>query len=158
MDNNPEIRIRFAFDSDSSFIRDLSTKAFSPFGDYGEVVLSWHNSGKSITVIACYEENPLGFAMVSSPFSRYDHNCSSELLAIAIETVWQGRGIGKLLIKRMEKIAIEAGILTIFLHTAVDNRHARKLFLDTGYRIWQIKKNFYPMGQDACIMAKILKK
>ena len=158
MDNNPEIRIRFASGTDSSFIRDLSTKAFSPFGDYGDVVLSWHSSGKSITVIACYEDNPLGFAMASSPFSRYDHNFSSELLAIAMETAWQGKGIGKLLIKEIEKAAIAAGIMTVFLHTAVDNRNARKLFLDTGYRIWQIKKNFYPRGQDACVMAKNLKK
>ena len=87
MDDNPEIRLRLSSFSDWPFIRDLSKKAFYPFGEYGDVVHKWHISGKSITVIACYDENPLGFAMLSKPFSRYDLNNSSELLAIAIDTV-----------------------------------------------------------------------
>ena len=154
MDNYPEILFRFSSISDSSFIRDLSTKAFDPFGEYGDVVFGWHVSGKSITVMACYDEKPIGFAMVSKPFRRYDLNNSSEILAIAIEPAWQGRGIGKLLIKETERAALDAGIMTVFLHTAVDNRNARKVFSDNGYKIWQIKKNFYPRGQDACVMAK----
>ncbi len=154
MYNNPEILFRFSTISDSQFIRDLSTKAFFPFGEYGDVILNWHMSGKSITIIACYKDDPIGFAMVSEPFSRYDLNNSSELLAIAIETVWQGKGVGKLLLREIEKVAFKAGIMTVFLHTGIDNRNARKLFSDTGYRIWQIKKIFYPKGQDACVMVK----
>ena len=92
--------------------------------------------------------------MVSKPFSRYDQDFSSELLAIAIEADWQGKGVGKLLLAEIENAALETGITTVFLHTAVENRNARKLFSDSGYRIWQIKKNFYPEGQDACVMAK----
>lgn len=156
MDEYPEIQLRFSSVSDSPFIRDLSTRAFDPFGEYGDVVLNWHVSGESITIIACYKEGPLGFAMVSRPFSRYDLNNSSELLAIAIEPEWQGKGIGRLILKETEKAAFEAGIMTVFLHTAVDNRNARKLFSDAGYRVWQIRKNFYPRGQDACVMAKKL--
>ena len=156
MYNNPEIQIRFSSLIDSYFIRDLSTKAFKPFGEYGDVVQKWYLSGNSITVIACNENKPFGFAMVSKPFSRYDQSNSSELLAIAIEADWQGKGIGRLLLAEIERAAFEAGITTLFLHTAVENRNARKLFSDSGYRIWQIKKNFYPEGQDACVMAKFL--
>ena len=156
MDINPEIQIRFSSVTDSFFIRDLSAKAFKPFGEYGDVVLKWHLSGNSITIIASQEEIPLGFAMVSKPFSRYDMNNSAELLSIAIESAWQGKGIGKLLLKEIEKVSTKAGIITVFLHTAVDNRNARKLFSDSGYGNWQIKKNFYPEGQDACVMAKKL--
>jgi ribosomal protein S18 acetylase RimI-like enzyme len=156
MVNNPEIMLRLSGASDYSFIRELSTIAFRPFGDYRDVVPEWHISDKSITVIACLEETPLGFAMVSKPFSRYDQNNSSELLAIAVETLWQGKGIGKLLLLEIEKVALKAGIMTLFLHTAIDNRNARKLFTDSGYRVWQIKKGFYPLGQDAYVMAKKL--
>jgi ribosomal protein S18 acetylase RimI-like enzyme len=156
MDKNHEIIVRFSRASDYLFIRELSTSAFRPFGDYRDVVPEWHISDKSITLIACLEEAPLGFAMVGKPFSRYDQNNSSELLAIAVETEWQGKGIGKLLLKEIEKVALEAGIMTLFLHTAIENRNARKLFSDEGYRVWQIKKGFYPMGQDACVMAKKL--
>lgn len=152
----PEIQIRFSSYSDSLFIRELSIKVFKPFGEYGDVVQKWHLSGNSITIIACHEGMPLGFAMISKPFSRYDQDNSSELLAIAIENAWQGKGIGKLLLKEIEKAASNAEIKILFLHTAVENRNARKLFSDSGYRIWQIKHNFYPEGQDACVMAKKL--
>lgn len=154
MNITPEIHIRFSKITDSFFIRELSTKAFKPFGEYGDVVQKWHLSGNSITIIACNEDLPLGFAMISKPFSRYDQNKSSELLAIAIENAWQGKGVGNLLLMEIEKTALNAGIKTIFLHTAVENRNARKLFSDSGYRIWQIKNNFYPEGQNACVMAK----
>lgn len=154
MYNSPEIEIRFSYGTDSIFIRNLSAKAFKPFGEYGDIVQKWYLSGNSITVIASLKDQPLGFAMVSKPFSRYDQNNSSELLAIAIETPWQGKGIGKLLLEEIEKAVFKAGITTLFLHTAVENRNARKLFSDSGYRTWQIRKNFYPKGQDACVMAK----
>jgi ribosomal protein S18 acetylase RimI-like enzyme len=156
MDTNPEIELRLSRADDSVFIRELSIVAFRPYGDYGDVVPEWHISGNSITAVACYEKAPLGFAMISKPFSRYDQNNSSELLAIAVETSWQGRGIGRFLLKEIENVALEAGIMTLFLHTAIDNRNARKLFTDSGYRVWQVKKGFYPLGQDACMMAKKL--
>ena len=154
MNITPEIFIRSSSDTDSFFIRELSTKVFKPFGEYGDVVQKWHLSGNSITMIACHEDLPLGFAMISKPFSRYEQNNSSELLAIAIEPAWQGKGVGKLLLKEIEKASFDIGIKIIFLHTAVGNRNARKLFSDYGFRIWQIKNNFYPEGQDACVMAK----
>lgn len=154
MYDNPEIELRYSNSTDSFFIRELSAKAFKPFGEYGDVVLKWHLSANSITVIVCHKGQPLGFAMVSKPFGRYDQNNSCELLAIAIESDWQAKGVGKLLLAGVEEAAFEANITTIFLHTAVENRNARKLFSDCGYRIWQIKKNFYPEGQDACVMAK----
>jgi ribosomal protein S18 acetylase RimI-like enzyme len=154
MDITPEILIRLSSIDDSLFIRELSIKAFKPFGEYGDVVQKWYLSGNSITIIASHEDQPLGFAMISKPFSRYDQVNLSELLAIAIETVWQGKGIGKLLLTEIEKTAFKAEIKTIFLHTAVEHRNARKLFSDSGYRIWQVKNNFYPAGQDACVMAK----
>ncbi|NLA74159.1 MAG: GNAT family N-acetyltransferase [Deltaproteobacteria bacterium] len=156
MDKNPEIELRFSRADDSAFIRELSIAAFSPFGDYADVVPGWHISDKSITMVACSNKTPLGFAMVSKSSGRYDQNNPGELLAIAVRDSWQRKGIGRLLLKSIENVALRAGIMTLFLHTATDNRNARKLFSDSGYRIWQIKKGFYAMGQDALVMAKKL--
>ncbi len=155
-DKAAEVEINLSTYTDSAFIRDLSAKAFKPFGDYGDVVLNWYLSDRSITAVARHDRTPVGFSMVSRPLSRYDMNNASELLAIGIDQEWQGKGIGKLLLAEIEEAAKDAGIMTIFLHTAVENRNARKLFSDSGYGIWQIKRKFYPEGQDACVMAKRL--
>lgn len=154
MEEKTAISLRMAQEHDESFIRELSSEAFSAFGDYGDVVLKWFKSGGSDTIIACCQEKTVGFAMISEPFSRYDIKGSSELLAIAVEEQWQGKRVGSVLLKELENMAQNKGISTVFLHTAIDNIRARRLFFHAGFRTWQVKKKFYPEGQDAIMMAK----
>lgn len=153
--NKAQIKIRgSAGDSDKLFLGDLSRKAFNPFGDYGEVVSKWFESGYSRTLIATYEDRPAGFAMLGIPTDRNYPVNPSELLAIAVVSEYSGLGIGSDLIKRIEELAYETGTKMIFLHTATENKHAIKLFSNSGFKVWQKKKGFYPKGQDAFVMIK----
>jgi len=152
--NEFQIILRSAVNSDTLFLKNLSEKAFNLFGDYGEVVLEWFESGNSRAVIDAYKDRPAGFAMLREPFDRYDLIDSSELLAIAVVSEYRGIGIGTNLVKRIEELACEMGTKILFLHTATENKYAIKLFSSSGFRTWQIKKGFYPKGQDAFVMAK----
>lgn len=153
--NKDRIKIRNSdSDSDKLFLRNLSKKAFNSFGDYGEVVLKWFESGFSRTVIATYNKRPAGFAMLSIPIDKNDLLNPSELLAIAVVSEYSRLGIGSGLIKRVEDLALEMGAKMLFLHTATENSDAIKLFSRSGFRVWRIKKGFYPKGQDAFVMTK----
>jgi ribosomal-protein-alanine N-acetyltransferase len=66
----------------------------------------------------------------------------------------QGKGVGDMLIKELERKAAELNIKRLFLHTATGNIKARRLFTRNGYRPWEIKRIFYPEGQDAVVMSK----
>ena len=149
-----QIVLRKAKHSDISFIAQLSGKAFSIFGPYEEIVPEWLKYDSTETVLACVDGKSAGFAMIGDSFNRYDIQNVTELLAIAVEPEWRRKGLGKLLLKEVDKIAIQLRISRVFLHTATDNLPARSLFSTAGYSPWEIKPSFYPKGQDAIVMAK----
>jgi ribosomal protein S18 acetylase RimI-like enzyme len=143
-----------AENSDGEFIKQLSHDVFDIYGPYDKTIPSWFRSDGSITIVARAGRKPIGFAMIGKLNSRYDFQSISELLAIAVEPQWQGRGVGESLLREADRRAIGMGIKRIFLHTATDNLRAQNLFTKAGYRPWEIKRYFYPQGQDAYVMAK----
>jgi len=148
------VGIRPAKPSDSDFISRLGGEVFRVYGPYKDIVLEWFQSGTVFTTIALMGEKAVGFGMIG-PFRRDRVNSrGTELLAIAVEPEKQGTGIGRMILEATEKTAAAIKIDRIFLHTAVDNRSARKLFTECGYSLVRIKKTFYPEGQDAITMVK----
>lgn len=148
------VSFRMGLSSDEDFIAYLSGKVFAIFGPYEEMVPEWLHRQSTVTIIACVNGKPAGFAMVGDLFHRYDLLDVTELLAIAVDPDKQRMGIGEALLKEVDKKASELHMKRIFLHTATDNHPARRLFTKTGYRPWEIKRTFYPGGQDAVVMAK----
>ena len=148
------VKISSAGISDASFIGRLSGRVFHIYGPYEDIVTRWFQLEITAAIIATMDKKPVGFAMIGDISNRWNLPHISELLAIAVEPEKQGRGIGEILISEIERKALERNIKRIFLHTAVNNLSARKLFTKNGYRIWEIKRDFYPKGQDAMMMSK----
>ncbi len=146
----PSIEVREAVASDTPFIRSLSTEAFQQYGPYDTSIPEWLSSGLTITLMATKDGKPAGFAMLGVGLGR------GELLAIAVSEEFRRQSIGSTLLRSIEKKAWEVGIGRIILHTAVENSAAKALFRKMGYRELEVKKGFYPAGQDALMMAKDL--
>ena len=149
-------RISLANVSDVDFIGQLSGKVFNIYGPYDELVPQWFESGFTMTIIAVMAEKPVGFAMIGQLYKEQDLHDVSELMAIAVEPEKQKMGIGKMLIREVEKKASELKLQRMFLHTAVENLSAQRLFAECGYQKGGIKSGFYPAGQDAVLMSKNL--
>jgi ribosomal-protein-alanine N-acetyltransferase len=150
--------IRRAKPPDKAFIAGLSGKAFSIYGPYRTTVSQWFESGVTMTFISMAEGRPVGFVMIGAlPGEREGETCA-EVLAIAVAPEFQHRGIGKELLQHAQKCLEEVGEQRLFLHTAKENLAAQKLFLRNGYRLVEIKKGFYPSGQDALMMVNDLGK
>lgn len=154
--SRPEIRagIRPGRKSDACFIRRLTMEVFTIYGPYEEAVPKWFELDTTVTLISTLNEEPVGFAMIGRLSNKWDLRRVTELLAIAVDPKSRGTGIGDMLVKEIEKRAAKLRIKRIFLHTAVNNRPARGLFTKHGYRPCEIKRNFYPAGQDAVVMSK----
>jgi len=148
------IKIRPALDMDTGYIIQLSKRLFHNYGPYDRMVAEWLESGAATVIIAQINRQTAGFAMLGYPTSRFDYFYSPELLALAVTPEKQRRGIGKSLLKEIEKKAVETGTNRIFLHTEVKNFRARRLYSKNGYIPWEIKREFYPSGQDAVVMSK----
>jgi len=136
------------------FIKRLSRKLFNIYGPYEQIIPSWFESDMTRTLIAIMDGQPVGFSMIGDMSSRYGLQHVAELLAIGIDPIKQDRGVGAVLLREVERKAAEIGIKKIFLYTGTQNFHARKLFTQSGYIESEIKKGFYPEGQDAIVMYK----
>ena len=138
--------IRIAIKDDCSFIRKLSSEAFSMFGDYGEIIPRWFLNPDVITVIYVNKGHPMSFAMLSVP--------SGELLAIAVIPQYQRSRIGSALLNHIELLASRLGLSKLLLHTAKENYVAQLFFQKAGFKVIGTQENYYPKSQTALIMSK----
>jgi len=158
--SSPQTRttIRPAKPSDKGFIAGLSGKVFSVYGPYRTTVSRWFESGVTMTYISMAEGRPVGFVMIGALSESGEGQRHAEVLAIAVAPEFQRTGIGQEVLLYAHKRLEELGEQRLFLHTAKENLAAQKLFLRNGYRPVQIKKGFYPSGQDALMMVNDLEK
>jgi ribosomal-protein-alanine N-acetyltransferase len=150
--------IRQAQPSDRAFIAALSGKAFSVYGPYRTTVSRWFDSGVTMTFVSTAQARPVGFVMIGALPGDTEGETRAEVLAIAVLPAFQNKGIGEGLLQHAERRLEEMGEKRIFLHTAKENLAAQKLFLRSGFRPVEMKKGFYPFGQDALMMVHEIRK
>ena len=139
--------IRLAIDDDSCFMRELSSEAFSIFGDYSEVIDLWFSNPEVITAVYVHNrQDPLGFGLVSV--------ITGEILAIAVAPKYQRKGIGSALLNYIEFLAAQRDLSMLLLHTAKENEEAQLFFQEAGFQVIGTHKGYYPKGQTALIMSK----
>ena len=149
-----QVMIRHARPSDGAYIRRLSKKVFDMYGDYEDMLPRWSLSDMTVTLLALRGRQAVGFAMLGGVPNQWCSPRVSELLAIAVEPDSQGQGIGNLLLKEILREAKAHEIGKLVLHTAMENVAGQRLFEKHGFVESEIKKDFYPAGQDALVMHK----
>jgi ribosomal protein S18 acetylase RimI-like enzyme len=148
------LRIRPARPMDVDYIRDLSKRSFLQYGPYDNVLSEWFELGTTLTLLAGEGKRDVGFAMLSQPLQNYPIPLEIEVLAIAVERNRWRKGIGDILMGQVEIAALQLKVDKVLLHTAVENLPARSLFEKHGFVPAEIKRGFYPRGQDALMMIK----
>lgn len=147
---------RVANENDLDFIGRLSTRVFSKYGTYDEIVLSWLREPEVITVIILTGADPLGFAMLTLEREKWFEPKRAHLLAIGVFPEEQRKGIGTALLNHIEEVARSYGVEEMLLWTAVDNQQALSFFQNAGFHIVGSSKRYYPKGQAALALAKKL--
>lgn len=148
------IRIIKADKSHLGFVTRLSKRLFSIYGEYGEPAKEWFLNPSTFTLIALFNRDLVGFAMLGISTLNHMDPPSREILAIGVKPGYQRQGFGRQLLRNMESHAIDMKIPRIYLHTAHDNIPAKTLFKKMGYKALQLREGFYPAGQDAILMYK----
>lgn len=84
----------------------------------------------------------------------------AELLTIAVDPASQGRGLGRLCLRRFLDACRDAGADRVFLEVATSNRAARSLYETEGFREDGRRKGYYRTSGgapvDALLMSKAL--
>ncbi|WP_078120749.1 ribosomal protein S18-alanine N-acetyltransferase [Thiosocius teredinicola] len=83
----------------------------------------------------------------------------AHLLNICVDPQWQGRGVGRRLLRRMFRIARERDADTMFLEVRDTNLGARGLYESEGFGEIGRRRDYYPAirgREDAIVYAKAI--
>ena len=91
-----------------------------------------------------------GYACLFSLFE------TAEVLNIAVDLPYRGRGIGAELLSALHEKAKELGAERMMLEVRASNVAAIAMYQKFGYEKISVRKGYYADGEDADIMQKIL--
>jgi ribosomal protein S18 acetylase RimI-like enzyme len=158
-DPDPDgIALRLARDEDRGFIVELCARTFADLGDYRETVASWLDGSETVSVVAGEAQQRLGMAILAARRAiGFGRRPAAELLAIALVPAARGRGIGRLLLERAERVARGWDATEMRLHTADSNLRAQRFFAAAGYAPRPSGTTAYPSGETALAYARSLR-
>lgn len=143
--------IEFASLADVMEIGELSRR-------YIEYELGWDYTPDKITrliqnkdknVIVAREDRQLvGFGIMT----YREEQANLDLLAVRFRYRYQG--IGRQIVQWLEKVALTAGIVTIYIQVREINTGAIKFYQKLGYKIVDERRGYYRGVETAVIMAK----
>lgn len=108
------------------------------------------NSEQGIGFVAEEEGYTVGFATGLEVADEFHlHN-------IAVHPDHQGKGVGRLLLERIDEYCRQHDLHKIQLEVRRDNDHARRLYLHMGYESVGSRKDYYGPGRDAYLFTKLL--
>ena len=89
---------------------------------------------RNLTIVAVVGE--VGFERVVGVGEYYLEEAKNMAeVAFSISKDWQGRGLGRLLIKKLSEAARENGISGLFAYTSPENQRMMKLFMTLPYKV-----------------------
>lgn len=129
-------------------IAKLERESFPDYPYPTEIFYYYYRKCPDLFLIAEKDERIIGYVL----------GCSEDdvghIVSIAVAREFRGIGIGKSLLREVERKMIEKGVRRIRLEVSVSNQRAISLYSSLGYReIGRIRK-YYPDGSDALIMEK----
>jgi ribosomal-protein-alanine N-acetyltransferase len=80
----------------------------------------------------------------------------AEILNIAVDTSYRKRGFGEQILESVLEKAKELGAEKCFLEVRVSNFPAISLYEKYGYQTFGVRAKYYPDGEDAYVMKKVL--
>jgi len=80
----------------------------------------------------------------------------ARIYSIAVDPRWQGRAIGRALVRAAERIAVERRAARLRLEVRVDNGRARALYRRRGFRQLAVESAYYEDRMDALRLEKSL--
>jgi ribosomal-protein-alanine N-acetyltransferase len=147
--------IEFASLADVVEIGELSRK-------YIEYDLGWEYTPEKLTrliksdiknvVVAREDHQLVGFGIMT----YHEEQANLDLLAVKIR--YRYRGIGRHIVQWLEKVALTAGIFTIYVQVRQINTGAIKFYKKLGYNIIDERQGYYRGQETAVIMAKDIRK
>lgn len=101
-------------------------------------------------LVLMHDGQLIGYALLASVLEDAD------VANVAVAPSYRKKGFGKTLLKALLDRAKEKGVLRVFLEVRVSNAPAIALYKSFGFESVNVRKRYYPDGEDAFLMALAL--
>ena len=151
-----EVTLRDASEEDLPIIHTIESKLYPVPWTLNFFRIIFHMN-RDLFITARTQEELIGYTVgeiekmgkVDSP-RRAGH-----VLNIAVKSMYQGRGIGTMLLDEVERRFIEKGADIAYLEVRESNQQAREIYKNRGYEYVRTVEGYYG-DEDGLIMSKKL--
>jgi ribosomal protein S18 acetylase RimI-like enzyme len=159
---NTQISLRLRRPADDGFIHTLAAQVFAPYSfDPVRDMESMLAESGARAELAEVGAARVGFFVLrlerhARDFGPWPRPVLARLNAIAVRPGFQSRGIGRVIMDRVEELARDAGAVALTLTTAQSNFKARRLFEASGFYQLAPLPDSYARRERAIAMIKPL--
>lgn len=151
------IAVKPGLPEDKELVEEISSQAFSRYGDYGNLIPKFFATKGVHSFIAWDGQHAVGFALMGFiPWTGADESKDwwiADLLAIAVDEHYQRKKVGTALLNKMLALVKEMSewrdIKETQLTCASDNEIAMRFFEGFGFNVSDRHHGKYSSGQDA---------
>jgi [ribosomal protein S18]-alanine N-acetyltransferase len=141
---------------DFEAVYGIEEVCFQPPMTFGRRYMRWLVQAQNAATWVAEDDGALtGFAIVE--WTQAIHEISAYIQTIEVLPEMRGQGVGRELLKHMERSALEAGASSIWLHVDVGNFGAICLYERNGFVCAGDEENYYAPGRGAYIYRKQVK-
>lgn len=149
------IRLRDGVEADAEALFDLDQLCFAagvayPLGEFRRLL----RSRKTLCVVAEDENVLAGFAIAQEAFIRKSRG--GHIITLDVAPEFRRRGVGRLLMVRLEEPMRSGGAEWLRLEVAENNHGAREFYLGLGFTAIGEIPEYYDDAIDAIVMVKRL--
>jgi len=145
--NLDSVTIRPARQTDLPSLVTLESRTH--INPWSEKLISQSLSGAHLIWVAHLNDQIVGYLVVMPIVDQW------ELLNVAVDSDFQGKGIGSLWMKHLKSQASQNHIKQVFLEVRESNAAAISLYCKVGFERVGLRKNYYPASsgrEDALVM------
>lgn len=113
-----------------------------------EHFLQEFSSGRSVLLGVWEGETVAGFLILSILLDE------GEILDLAVDPRFRGRGYGRLLVEHAIRVCVQKGVTALHLEVRANAVAALSLYRSLGFRESGLRKGYYEEGIDAILMTR----
>lgn len=145
------LKVRNVEISDLKEVYDIELKCFREDPYPFKLILFYFTLFRETFIVIECINKVIGYAIGVVEYHRGVKR--GHIISIAIHPLYQGLGLGKILLKKLEEILYLNGATYIYLEVRETNKRAISLYRKLGYRVVKRLYSYY-RNEDGLLMAK----
>lgn len=150
------ISIRDAEETDLTTIHNIESQVYKTPWTINFFRIMFHMN-KDLFIVATGNDELIGYTVgeIEKMGSQLSPKKAGHVLNVAVKEVYQGRGVGTLLLDEIENRFLKKGVDLSYLEVRKSNEKAKEVYKNRGYVYVRTAKNYYG-DEDGYILSKTL--